>query len=73
MTKNKSSEFKVNCMQPYKEQGGALGPSVLITWQKEGDQFEWVNGYKKSELISEAEFIARGGKIYKDPKQSKHD
>ena len=55
MTKNKSSEFKVNCMQPYKEQGGALGPSVLITWQKEGDQFEWVNDYKKAELISEAE------------------
>ena len=38
MTKNKSTEFKVNCMQPYKEQGGKLGPSVLITWQKEGDQ-----------------------------------
>lgn len=70
MTKNKSTEFKVNCMQPYKEQGGALGPSVLITWQREGDQFEWHNGYKKNpELISEAEFIARGGKVYRDPKR----
>ena len=68
MTKDKSSEFKVNCMQPYKEQGGKLGPSVLITWQKDGDKFKWVGGYKDDELITEAEFKRRGGKIYRDSK-----
>lgn len=68
MTKEtKSSEFKVNCMQPYKEKNGQLGPSVLITWQKDGDKFEWVSDYKKTELLTEAEFKQRGGRIYRDP------
>jgi len=68
MTKGtKSTEFKINCMQPYNDQSDQLGPSVLITWQRDNGQLEWVNAYKETELISEAEFKRRGGKVYRDP------
>ena len=68
MTKgSKSTEFKVNCMQPYNDQNDQLGPSVLITWQRDNGQLEWVNAYKETEVISEAEFKRRGGKVYRDP------
>lgn len=68
MTKGtKSSEFKINCMQPYNDQNDKMGPSVLITWQRDSDKFEWATAYMKTELIDEAEFRRRGGKIYRDP------